>query len=155
MYIYMSIIIVILSPSGVNAIMTGHSYQVTDPGIEELLEEWKLFYPLRFTSSDTLPTQQLPAAVEVVLGGVRLRYPSQFVFVYHSEDSFPTPPTSPIDEGTTERVIRDGWEETSCVDPLLWVHVSLIFYSVCRPYLNITVYMYVQYTYMYIVSISY
>lgn len=108
--------VVILSPSGLNAIMTGHSYQITDPGIEELLDEWKLFYPLRFEAETQ---SQLPAAVEVVLGGVRLRYPSQFVFVYHTEGSFPTPPPSPIDEGMTERVIQGGWEETTCVDPLM------------------------------------
>ena len=65
---------VILSPSGLNGIMTGHSYKMSDPGIDEILEEWKLFYPRRFALD---PTPTLPSAIEVVLGGVRIRYPSQ------------------------------------------------------------------------------
>lgn len=69
-----SVPIVILSPSGLNACMTGHSYKTTDTGISEILEEWKLFYPQRFTLNSS---PSLPAAIEVVLGGVRMRYPSQ------------------------------------------------------------------------------
>ncbi len=66
---------VILSPSGLNAVMTGHTYKLSDTGIREVLEEWKLFYPQRFASDP--PSSNLPAAIEVVLGGVRMRYPSQ------------------------------------------------------------------------------
>ena len=65
---------VILSPSGLNAVMTGHSYKMSDTGIDEILEEWKLFYPRRFALD---PSPNLPAAIEVLLGGVRVRYPSQ------------------------------------------------------------------------------
>ena len=108
--------LVILSPSGLNGIMTGHSYRITDPGIDDLMEEWKLFYPRRFENN---MSSQLPAAVEVVLGGVRLRYPSRFVFVYHTEDTIPTPPPSPLNEGMMGKVIQGGWEDTMSVDPLL------------------------------------
>ena len=104
----------ILSPSGLNAIMTGHSYRGSDLGIDELLQEWKLFYPRRFNVD---PTPQLPAAVEVVLGGVRLRYPSQFIFVYYSEDAMPTPPPSPLEETTVTSVLQGGWEESNCINP--------------------------------------
>lgn len=69
-----TLLTVILSPSGLNAFMTGHSYKTTDAGISEILEEWKMFYPRRF-DLDSSPS--LPAAIEVVLGGVRMRYPSQ------------------------------------------------------------------------------
>ena len=96
--------------------MTGHSYRVTDPGIDDLLDEWKLFYPRRFEIDKP---SQLPAAVEVVLGGVRLRYPSQFVFVYHTEEGVQTPPPSPLDEGIMEKVIQGGWGDTKCFDPLV------------------------------------
>ena len=108
--------LVILSPSGLNGIMTGHSYRNTDPGIDSLLDEWKLFYPRRFDCSSP---PQLPAAVEVVLGGVRLRYPSRFVFVYHTEEAVPTPPHSPLNEGMIGKVMQGGWEDTMSVDPLL------------------------------------
>ena len=94
--------------------MTGHSYKYSDLGIEELLREWQLFYPRRFTVEHS---PQLPAAVEVVLGGVRLRYPSQFIFVYHSEETMPTPPPSPLEEGMVTRVLNSGWEESNCVNP--------------------------------------
>ena len=54
--------------------MTGHSYKVSDTGIDDILEEWKLFYPRRFALD---PSPNLPAAIEVLLGGARVRYPSQ------------------------------------------------------------------------------
>ena len=57
---------VLLSPSGINAVLTGHSYGATEEGIKELLDEWKLFYPQRFATSAT--SSGLPAAVEVVVG---------------------------------------------------------------------------------------
>lgn len=59
--------------------MTGHSYKVSDTGIDEILEEWKLFYPRRFALD---PSPSLPAAIEVLLGGVRVRYPSQVQYTH-------------------------------------------------------------------------
>ena len=56
--------------------MTGHSYKTSDAGIDEILEEWKLFYPRRFSqdsASSASSSSSLPAAIEVVLGGVRMR----------------------------------------------------------------------------------
>ena len=73
-FVCVCICVVILSPSGLNAVMTGHSYKTSDAGISDILEEWKLFYPRRF-DLDLSPS--LPAAIEVVTGGVRMRYPSQ------------------------------------------------------------------------------
>ena len=94
--------------------MTGHSYRTSDHGIEELLEEWRLFYPRRFVVE---LSSQLPAAVEVVLGGVRLRYPSQFIYVYHNEESMPTPPPSPLEEGVVDKVLLGSWNESNCITP--------------------------------------
>ena len=56
----------LLSPSGINAVLTGHSYGATEEGIRELLEEWKMFFPQRFATSSS--SNNLPAAVEVVVG---------------------------------------------------------------------------------------
>ncbi|CAI8023038.1 Mediator of RNA polymerase II transcription subunit 13-like [Geodia barretti] len=100
---------VILSPSGLNAVMTGHSYSLSDSGIDKILEEWKLFFPRRFSADSSLG---LPAAIEVVIGGVRMRYPSQFVLVYHGEDSLPTPPPSPLNQGEVEDTVHEVWEAT-------------------------------------------
>lgn len=93
--------------------MTGHSYTLSDAGIDKILEEWKLFFPRRFNQDTSLG---LPAAIEVVIGGVRMRYPSQFVLVYHSEESLPTPPPSPLDEGEVEDTIQEVWEATKGID---------------------------------------
>ena len=104
---------VILSPSGLNAVMTGHSYSLSDAGIDSILEEWKLFFPRRFSQDSSLA---LPAAIEVVIGGVRMRYPSQFVLVYHGEDSLSTPPPSPLDEGERGDTVHEVWEATRAAD---------------------------------------
>ena len=56
----------LLSPSGINGVLTGHSYGATEEGIRELLEEWEKFFPQRFTPSSS--SNNLPAAVEVVVG---------------------------------------------------------------------------------------
>ncbi len=104
---------VILSPSGLNAMMTGHSYQTSDTGITNILREWELFYPRRFSPE---PTPGLPAAIEVVLGGVRLRYPSQFVFVYHGDDSLSTPPPSPLEERSLVELMEGSWSDSNCLD---------------------------------------
>ena len=66
MFTATSILSVLLSPSGINAILTGHSYGASEEGVRELLEEWKLFFPQRFATSST--SNNLPAAVEVVVG---------------------------------------------------------------------------------------
>ena len=105
--------VVILSPSGLNAVMTGHSYTLSDVGIDKIIEEWKLFFPRRFNQELSLG---LPAAIEVVVGGVRMRYPSQFVLVYHGDDSLPTPPPSPLNDGEVEDTVHEVWESTHGID---------------------------------------
>ena len=71
--------LVLLSPSGINAVLTGHSYGATEEGIRELLEEWKLFFPQRFTTSSS--SSNLPAAVEVVVGMILSCVFNDFVMV--------------------------------------------------------------------------
>ena len=69
---------VLLSPSGINAVLTGHSYGATEEGIKELLEEWKLFFPQRFVTPSS--SNNLPAAVEVVVGMLIIILHHQYVF---------------------------------------------------------------------------
>ena len=112
---------VILSPSGLNAVMTGHSYKSSDAGIEDILEEWKLFFQRRFTLD---PSPGLPAAIEVILGGVRMRYPSQFVFVYHGNEgtnSSNAPSHSSLSAALLERksveeLMQGTWDMSNCAD---------------------------------------
>ena len=110
----------ILSPSGLNAVMTGHSYKGSDAGIDDILEEWKLFFQRRFTLD---PSPGLPAAIEVILGGVRMRYPSQFVFIYHGGegDLSNTPPPSSsaaalLEGRSSEELMQETWDRSSCSD---------------------------------------
>ena len=42
------------------------------------------------------------------------RYPSQFVFVYHGEETLPTPPPSPMDEPLTEELVEGVWQTSNC-----------------------------------------
>ena len=112
---------VILSPSGLNAVMTGHSYKSSDPGIDDILEEWKLFFQRRFTLD---PSPGLPAAIEVILGGVRMRYPSQFVFVYHGSEGTDSsnPPshsslsTALLERRSVEELMQGAWDMSNCAD---------------------------------------
>ena len=56
---------VLLSPSGLSATLTGHTYTMADDSVRDIMEEWKLFYPkMVFPEYDS----DLPLAVEVVLG---------------------------------------------------------------------------------------
>ena len=60
-----SLIPVLLSPSGLSATLTGHSYSLSDDNVREMMEEWKLFYPKKHPSDHNY---DMPAAVEVVIG---------------------------------------------------------------------------------------
>jgi len=63
----------------------------------QLLEEWKHFYPI---STGSNPETGLPPLVEVLVGGVRMRYPSCYVLVTDMDDTPPetplSPPSSPV-----------------------------------------------------------
>ena len=67
---------VLLSPSGLSATLTGHTYTMADESVREIVEEWKLFYPkMFFPEFDS----DLPVAVEVVIG----EYDVFTVYYYH------------------------------------------------------------------------
>ena len=65
MCIWYSLNPVLLSPSGLSATLTGHSYSLSDDNVREMMEEWKLFYPKKHPSDHNY---DMPAAVEVVIG---------------------------------------------------------------------------------------
>lgn len=56
---------VLLSPSGLSATLTGHSYSLSDDNVREMMDEWKIFYPKKHPSDHNY---DMPAAVEVVIG---------------------------------------------------------------------------------------
>ncbi|XP_046485237.1 mediator of RNA polymerase II transcription subunit 13 isoform X1 [Neodiprion pinetum] len=82
---------VILAPYGLAGTLTGQVGRVDS----QLLEEWRHFYPINGASTES----GLPPLVEVLVGGVRMRYPSCYVLVTDMDD-VPTdaplsPPSSP------------------------------------------------------------
>ena len=70
---------VILAPYGLAGTLTGQVGRMDS----QLLDEWKHFYPIN--SSCLEPG--LPALVEVLVGGVRMRYPSCYVLVTDMDES--------------------------------------------------------------------
>jgi len=76
---------VVLAPYGMAGTLTGTSFSESDPSAKKLLDEWRAFWPLYnncYTSRDQTGLQvDMPAAVEVVVGGAKLVYPTSYVLV--------------------------------------------------------------------------
>uniref|UniRef100_A0A671RT58 Mediator of RNA polymerase II transcription subunit 13 n=1 Tax=Sinocyclocheilus anshuiensis TaxID=1608454 RepID=A0A671RT58_9TELE len=80
---------VILSPFGLNGTLTGQSFKLSDPPTQKLIEEWNQFYPISPTSKESTEDKMEDidweddslAAVEVLVGGVRMVYPACLVLV--------------------------------------------------------------------------
>ncbi|KAG6796514.1 mediator of RNA polymerase II transcription subunit 13 isoform X1 [Apis mellifera caucasica] len=78
---------VILAPYGLAGTLIGPVGRIDS----QLLEEWKHFYPINSSNIEA----GLPPLVEVLVGGVRMRYPSCYVLVTDMDDSPPDTPLSP------------------------------------------------------------
>uniref|UniRef100_UPI00358DF476 mediator of RNA polymerase II transcription subunit 13-like n=1 Tax=Myxine glutinosa TaxID=7769 RepID=UPI00358DF476 len=86
---------VILSPYGLNGVLTGQTYKLGDSGVWRVLEEWQQFYPVVTSGAEGLPhdtgdiamEDDVPVAVEVMVGGVRMVYPTAMVVVSQNESA--------------------------------------------------------------------
>ncbi|XP_050408100.1 mediator of RNA polymerase II transcription subunit 13 isoform X3 [Patella vulgata] len=79
---------VILAPYGLNGQLTGHSYRESDQSSRRLFEEWRQFYPVdtqEVKESDA--NNKLPNMVEVIVAGVRMKYPSCYVMICDNDDA--------------------------------------------------------------------
>ena len=76
---------VVLAPYGMAGTLTGVSYAHSDPAARKLLEEWRAFWPLynnSYAGRDAAgQARDMPACVEVVVGGAKLVYPTSYVLV--------------------------------------------------------------------------
>lgn len=72
---------VILAPFGLAGTLTGQSYKSPD-ATTRLLEDWGQFYPLDKNASGTSDG----SVVEVIVGGVKMRYPSCYVLITDMDD---------------------------------------------------------------------
>ncbi|KAK2588519.1 hypothetical protein KPH14_006300 [Odynerus spinipes] len=115
---------VILAPYGLAGTLTGQVGRMDS----QLLEEWKHFYPINSNNTET----GLPPLVEVLVGGVRMRYPSCYVLVTDMDDTPPgaplSPPNSPIscentlateqDFGAATELPERVWAECTLSSPV-------------------------------------
>ncbi|XP_055620502.1 mediator of RNA polymerase II transcription subunit 13 isoform X2 [Toxorhynchites rutilus septentrionalis] len=85
---------VILAPFGLAATLTGQSYKASDPQTQKVLDDWSAFYPIsnkNINLSESADT--VPPIVEIMTGGIKMRYPSKYVLVTDIDDWSP-PATS-------------------------------------------------------------
>lgn len=100
---------VILGPYGLAGVLTGQGFKENDVSTQTLLAEWHQFYPLPLLNNsahrgDATPStgdeEPLPCALEVLVGGVKLRYPSSYVFVAESDEVVQGQQTEPSQGAT-------------------------------------------------------
>jgi mediator of RNA polymerase II transcription subunit 13 len=99
---------VILAPYGLAGTLTGQSFKSPDL-TSRLLEDWSHFYPLDKSSSLTESS-----VVEVIVGGVKMKYPSCYVLVTDLDDNANSsvlngtgvsPPNGLVKNGTSSPVL--------------------------------------------------
>ncbi|XP_014240238.1 mediator of RNA polymerase II transcription subunit 13 isoform X2 [Cimex lectularius] len=115
---------VILAPFGLAGTLTGQSFRSVDRQTQRLLEGWKQFYPIDKSIAEN---SDLPPAVEVIVGGMKMRYPSAYVLITDLDEStsnlfnnqltntsWPLPPLRGVHRAghLAERI----WQE-SCIVP--------------------------------------
>ncbi|XP_007423606.2 mediator of RNA polymerase II transcription subunit 13-like [Python bivittatus] len=82
---------VLISPYGLSGTLTGQGYKMSDPATRKLIEEWQYFYPMVLKRKESVKEEELgydddfPVAVEVIVGGVRMVYPSAFVLISQND----------------------------------------------------------------------
>ncbi|XP_017781580.1 PREDICTED: mediator of RNA polymerase II transcription subunit 13 isoform X2 [Nicrophorus vespilloides] len=69
---------VILAPFGLAGTLTGQCYKTMDSGTR-MLDEWSQFYPIEKGNGES-------NVVEVIVGGVKMRYPACYVLVTDMDD---------------------------------------------------------------------
>lgn len=96
---------VILAPYGLNGTLTGQTYRDCDHITRKHLEEWKHFYPVKTEEGRENDINHLPNLVEVIVAGVRMKYPSCYVLLV--DPSPLTPPTTPDDAMHHTGIVTD------------------------------------------------
>lgn len=100
---------VIISPYGLAGVVTGQTFKDSDPSVTKLLGEWEKFYPLKqhpekscqvgkypgtansgpsynveyddSASKSESSLEPLPSVIEVNIAGVKMKYPSSYVYI--------------------------------------------------------------------------
>uniref|UniRef100_A0A3Q4B4R3 Mediator of RNA polymerase II transcription subunit 13 n=1 Tax=Mola mola TaxID=94237 RepID=A0A3Q4B4R3_MOLML len=101
---------VILSPYGLSGTLTGQAYKMSDPASRKLMEEWSYFYPIVLQQKEGSGEKETDdkcqaydrnchVAVEVIVGGVRMTYPSALVLIAQGDLPVEQPPPVPAVQG--------------------------------------------------------
>uniref|UniRef100_A0A182YPB5 Mediator of RNA polymerase II transcription subunit 13 n=1 Tax=Anopheles stephensi TaxID=30069 RepID=A0A182YPB5_ANOST len=79
---------VILAPFGLAGTLTGQSYKASDPHVQKLLDDWSAFYPIsnKLSSSTEDGSDNVPPMVEILVGKLKMRYPTKYVLVADMDD---------------------------------------------------------------------
>lgn len=94
---------VILAPFGLAATLTGQSFRVLDAPTQKSFDDWCSFYPLCNRENASLPPM-----VEVLSGGVKMRYPSKYVLTTDLDaDDYETACKAVPPLPVTEKAIND------------------------------------------------
>ncbi|KAK7490637.1 hypothetical protein BaRGS_00018054 [Batillaria attramentaria] len=78
---------VILAPYGLNGTLTGQTYRDMDPPNRRLFQEWNQYYPFDNDETKEYDPNRMPNLVEVLVAGVRMRYPSAYILICDSEEN--------------------------------------------------------------------
>ncbi|XP_040053717.2 mediator of RNA polymerase II transcription subunit 13-like isoform X3 [Gasterosteus aculeatus] len=106
---------VILSPYGLSGTLTGQAFKMSDPATRKLMEEWSYFYPvvlpLREGSGEREKGEasqsydrNCHAAVEVIVGGVRMTYPAALVLIAQGDLPLEQSPPVPATQGLSREL---------------------------------------------------
>uniref|UniRef100_A0A182MVT7 Mediator of RNA polymerase II transcription subunit 13 n=1 Tax=Anopheles culicifacies TaxID=139723 RepID=A0A182MVT7_9DIPT len=78
---------VILAPFGLAGTLTGQSYKTSDPHVQKMLDDWSAFYPIsNKLSSMEDGSDNVPPMVEILVGKLKMRYPTKYVLVADMDD---------------------------------------------------------------------
>lgn len=78
---------VILAPYGLNGTLTGQTYRDMDPHNRRLFQDWNQYYPFDNDEAKDYDPNKMPNLVEVLVAGVRMRYPSAYILICDSEEN--------------------------------------------------------------------
>ncbi|XP_049299048.1 mediator of RNA polymerase II transcription subunit 13 isoform X1 [Anopheles funestus] len=78
---------VILAPFGLAGTLTGQSYKASDPHVQKMLDDWSAFYPISNKLSGMEDgSDNVPPMVEILVGKLKMRYPTKYVLVADMDD---------------------------------------------------------------------
>ncbi|EAA11333.5 AGAP006436-PA [Anopheles gambiae str. PEST] len=117
---------VLLAPFAITGTLTGQSYRASDPHTQKILDDWSAFYPITNKHSGLADgADSMPPLVEVLVGKMKMRYPSKYVLspavilpervwqdcIMHAPTPAATAASSSASSGTTATTTAPGSQQ--------------------------------------------